>query len=327
LFANHEASRGIDSTPMMMIDFAPDPAATRRLLDLVPSDGLVSENDAIFLLVASLTLVTAAYLGDREMAEDYLARLRPYAHRLVLDGFAAVCYGPVSAYLGRAEALLDDNDAARRDFEHALAAVTHMSAPLLEADITMRLDRLGAPAAATGGATFVRDGDVWRIAYAGQGASFADAKGLRDLAALIAQPGREVHVFDLVGSGVQDAGAALGPTLDMPARRAYEERVRDLTDDIEEARDMNDVGRVERLEDERDVLLGQLAAALGLSGRSRTAGATSPERARKAVSMRIRGAIDRIDREMPSLGHHLGHAIHTGLFCSYQPEQPVDWTT
>ena len=327
LFANHEASRGIDSTPMAMIDFAPDPAITRRLLEQVPPEGLVGDNDAIFLLVATLTLVTAAYVDDREMAEDYVARLRPHSHRFVLDGFAAVCYGPVSAFLGRAEALLGDDDAARRDFEAALAAVTNMSAPLLEADIRQRLDKLGTVARGARGSTFIRDGEVWQIAHAGESAKFSDAKGLRDLAVLLAQPGRDVHVFDLVGSGVQDGGNALGPALDAAARRAYEDRIRSLTDDIEEASAMNDLGRAEALEDERDVLLGQLAAALGLSGRGRTAGATSAERARKAVGMRIRGAIDRIDSEMPTLGRHLRHAVHTGLFCSYQPEHPVDWTT
>ena len=326
MFSHHEANRGFDSTPMVMIDYSPDPATTRRLLDLLPDDGMVSENDAIYLLVASLTMVAAAYVGDRPLAETYLARLRPHARLFVLDGFAAVCYGPVCAFLGRAEALLGHDVAARRDFEAALAAVSHLSAPIIAEDIRARLVRVGVSEHTSVASTFRRDGDVWEIAYAGRRVRLADAKGLCDLAVLIARQGREVHVFDLVGGGVQDHAGALGPTLDASARRAYEGRIRDLTEDIEDAQSMNDLGRAERFEDERDAVLGQLAAALGLSGRDRKAGTDSAERARKAVGMRIRAAIDRIDREMPTLGHHLRHAIHTGLFCSYQPEQPVDWT-
>jgi hypothetical protein len=49
------------------------------------------------------------------------------------------------------------------------------------------------------------------------------------------------------------------------------------------------------------------------------------ERARKAVTERIRTALERIGSAHPALGRHLENSIRTGIFCSYRPEAPVDW--
>ena len=49
------------------------------------------------------------------------------------------------------------------------------------------------------------------------------------------------------------------------------------------------------------------------------------DRARKAVTSRIREAIARIGKEHSALALHLGNAIHTGTFCCYRPERSLDW--
>jgi hypothetical protein len=67
-----------------------------------------------------------------------------------------------------------------------------------------------------------------------------------------------------------------------------------------------------------------LVAAFGLGGRARRAADTS-ERIRKAVSNRIRDSLARISRQHPLLGRHLSNAISTGTYCSYRPEQTLDW--
>jgi hypothetical protein len=165
---------------------------------------------------------------------------------------------------------------------------------------------------------------VWDISYAGRGARFADTKGLHDLAMLLARPRQHLHVLDLVGS-IAAAGDALGPALDPTARRSYEARIRELTEDIEEADANHDIARVERLDDEREQLLRHLADALGLNNRSRRAGPDPTERARKAVGMRMRSAIDRIERELPDLGRHLRSSVRTGIYCAYEPEHDRVW--
>ena len=51
----------------------------------------------------------------------------------------------------------------------------------------------------------------------------------------------------------------------------------------------------------------------------------SAERARSAVTQRIRATIRRLGAEHPELGRHLEASIVTGTYCSYRPEHPVDW--
>jgi len=67
----------------------------------------------------------------------------------------------------------------------------------------------------------------------------------------------------------------------------------------------------------------ELAAAVG--GRSAVLGHRSCERARKAVSNRIRQSAARIAASHAALGLHLRNAVHTGTVCSYTPERPTSW--
>jgi hypothetical protein len=55
--------------------------------------------------------------------------------------------------------------------------------------------------------------------------------------------------------------------------------------------------------------------------------ASNAERARVAVSKRIKAAIGLIRDLNAELGHHLGAAVATGNFCSYRPDpqHPIDW--
>ena len=73
-------------------------------------------------------------------------------------------------------------------------------------------------------------------------------------------------------------------------------------------------------------LLRQLAAAVGLGQRDRGLG-DDRERARKAVGARIKDAVGRIKAQHPALGKHLSESISTGHCCSYQPTDPVRWTS
>ena len=73
-------------------------------------------------------------------------------------------------------------------------------------------------------------------------------------------------------------------------------------------------------------LVEQLASAVGLGGRNRRIGSEA-ERARSAVTKRIKSSIKRIGETIPSLGSHLATRVKTGYFCSYNPpsERPVAW--
>ena len=121
------------------------------------------------------------------------------------------------------------------------------------------------------------------------------------------------------------AGSDSGPVLDAAARSAYKARLLALEDELAEAEANNDAGRSGRLSEERDLILTELGAALGLGGRVRTAG-DRVERARKAVTMRISTALKAIGSVHPELGRHLRSSVVTGRFCSYRPERPTVWS-
>lgn len=188
--------------------------------------------------------------------------------------------------------------------------------------------------------TMVREGEYWTLRYDGRICRVKDARGMGYLAQLIAVPHQEVHVLDLSMEPAPEAVApeharevsrALGrmagvAPLDAKARAAYEARSRELLSELEEARRHQDLGRLERLEHEREMLEQELTRAFGLGGRARASGAPA-ERARINVTRAIKSAIRKIAEHHPELGHHLSVTIRTGTFCVYSPDpsRPVAW--
>ena len=181
--------------------------------------------------------------------------------------------------------------------------------------------RSGPPPPA--GGELAVEGDGWRVTFDGRTVRIRDMKGIGDLAVLVARPGVEVHALELMGGGVVEGAA--GPALDDRARRAYQDRIVELQRDIDEARDHHDHGRAERAELELDALVAQLTEAFGLGGRARPTG-SSAERARSAVTYRVRAAIKKVDELHPELGRHLTNAVRTGTWCAYRPERDIAWT-
>jgi hypothetical protein len=157
-----------------------------------------------------------------------------------------------------------------------------------------------------------RAGEVWALTWRGRETRVKDSKGLRDLAALLAVPGTEIPALDLYGGPVEHD---TGEVLDAAAREAYKRRLREL----EDAESLSETEATERA-----LLLEQLAGAYGLGGRVRRTG-SSAEKARSAVTARVRDAVRRIAAHDPELGRHLDRSVRTGTFCRYSPETPVVW--
>jgi hypothetical protein len=171
---------------------------------------------------------------------------------------------------------------------------------------------------------------LWTLSYGGVTARMRHAKGLADLAVLLAAPGRPVPAADLIAAaGAGELGRAalrLGSDeiFDATARKQIKDRLADLAGEIEEAERWADPHRAARAREERDVLLAELASAAGLAGRSRRLGDQS-ERARKTVTARIRDVIGRIEPVHPVLAAHLRASVTTGTYCAYSPATPVTW--
>jgi hypothetical protein len=114
--------------------------------------------------------------------------------------------------------------------------------------------------------------------------------------------------------------------LDPKARAQYSRRLNDLRDEHQDAERCNDLGRVANAQQEIEALTGHISTSLGLRGRSREFTSTA-ERARVAVSKRIKATIAQIRDLNPDLSRHLATSIATGNFCSYRPDpkHPIDW--
>jgi tetratricopeptide (TPR) repeat protein len=184
-------------------------------------------------------------------------------------------------------------------------------------------------------ATFRREGEYWVISYKAPVFRLKGRMGLRYLALLLKNPGREFLAVDLVaaiqggrGGSIPDHGAervALGgrePYLDQQARREYAQRLRDLHAVVEEAQAFNDRERASRAQAEVDLLTDELRRGIGLGHRVRPAGSPA-ERARASVTHAIKAALRAITEHDPALGQYLAATIKTGTFCSYSPDPRV----
>jgi tetratricopeptide (TPR) repeat protein len=179
-------------------------------------------------------------------------------------------------------------------------------------------------------AYFRCDGDTRTIGLDASTVVVRDLKGLRYIARLIAEPGRELHATQLVRleSGV-DPQAVVNPgipLLDEASKAAYRRRLADIDEDIDDALAANDLGRAELAERDREFLVAELQRATGLAGRDREQ-LGDGERARVSASRSIRYALDRLAEVSPAVAAHLRQHVRTGAFCSYQPDplRPLDW--
>ncbi|MFE9929729.1 transcriptional regulator [Streptomyces sp. NPDC005533] len=329
----------------------------------VPSKELppTSELRRAPLLDAQVRIAIAG--GDVGTARTAARELHEVSVRFASNALAA------SALHARGEVLLAEGDAggAAACFTDAVRTWSEVGAPYETAECRLRLadaqravgnvraeafereaartelERIAhAPAAheaqpaSTEPDTFVREGDYWRVVFNGRRVTARDSKGMHHLARMLAAPGREFHVLDLVAADSDDPDAAAGlvrvgdagPLLDDRAKQMYGRRLAEIEDDIKEARADNDIARREQTELEREFLINELARAVGLGGRDRHAGVAS-ERARAAVTQAVRKTIGRLHEASPALGDHLDRTIRTGTYCAYVPDPrvPSGWST
>ena len=280
----------------------------REALDSAAQSGSVGE----IALTLRAAATTAMALGEHDVAHD-LAALAPRSTAITV----------LPELFPEAAADLAEHGPRPRSSRHLVDALAvartllgptqpvRTVAPSIDGHVVTRAGELA------------RDGDGWRITFDGRSTRIRDMKGIADLATLVTRPGREVHALELMGG--QDVGGTAGPALDERARRTYQDRIVELQREIDEARVDHDVRRAERAELELDALVEQLSEAFGLGGRGRSTG-SSAERARTAVTYRIRAAIRRLSDLHPELGRHFANAVRTGTWCSYQPETEVHWT-
>jgi hypothetical protein len=289
----------------------------------------------------------AATLGRYEAAERHFRVAIEMNERMGAIPWTAHSRSDLAALLVERDGP-GDRERALEELRMARELSQKVEMTALADRIARRLGDLGAepvaepePAPGTGPSVFRREGEYWTVAFGGDVFRLKDTKGLHHLAKLLAEPGREFHVLDLVGAGTtgtyrsaeigepKSAAAALddaGALLDPRAKAAYRRRLSELDEEMEDAEAMGDAERAERARSEREFIAHELAAAVGLGGRDRVA-ASASERARVNVTRAIKSSLRRIAAQSSALGRHLEKTVKTGTYCSYEPDPrvPVAW--
>lgn len=170
--------------------------------------------------------------------------------------------------------------------------------------------------------SFKQEGDLWQVCYAGSSVTLRGSKGLNNIASLLTQPNKEIHCTDLMGAAITNEPGT--EVIDQKAKKEYEQKIIDLREELEEAEDMNNFELASRLSEEYETLVEHLSKSLGLAGETRKVG-SSVEKARSAVTLRIKSTIKKIETVHPHLAKHFSRSLKTGTFCSYEPESEVDW--
>ncbi|MEU0794522.1 AAA family ATPase [Amycolatopsis sp. NPDC005961] len=306
----------------------------------------------------------AALTGDREACERLLGELTPYSGEWLVALYGCEISGPVDLWAGLLEAALGRHDAAVSRLTAAAASADRMRlrpwAAEARARLASALAARGAPGDAQRSAAvtaavraeaselgmahlaaspsapapvpsdeFRRTGEVWTLRFAGREVRVPDAKGLRDLHILLGSPGAEIPAVRLLapeGGETVVAARRLGgdPVLDEAAKSAYRLRLDHLDAEIDEATTLGKDRLAADLDREREALLAELRTAAGLGGRTRRLG-DEAERARKAVTARIRDTLRKLADSHPELAGHLNATVTTGSSCRYAPDREVRW--
>ena len=286
-------------------------------------------NGGVFLMVLEGPVTwglawLSRQLGHRDEASEHFAHALEVARR---SGGR-----PVAAQiaLDYANHLADANDAASKKQAAELAELAHDTAievamKGVHADASALIETLGAGSPPTADdlphPVMTPNGESWLVSYGNVEFHVKDVRGVRMLATLVAEPGREFHVIDLSRAQTSDEPVDVGDSggaIDDEARRQYRARVAELREELAEADEWNDTGRSERARQELEAIQAELSRAVGLGGRERRQGSAA-ERARVNVQRRIRDAIRRIEALHPGLAKHLDRSVRTGTYCSYDP--------
>ena len=157
----------------------------------------------------------AILLGRHDEAAALLDAAEAHYRRLQDRGHLVECEylrGRLAAAAGRADAAALLGAAAAEADALGMARVARLARST--ADAAARPPIASARDEPPARGVFRREGDVWLVRFGGVDARVRDTKGMADLAVLLARPGVEVHVAELVGAAVRarrvglDAGGA-----------------------------------------------------------------------------------------------------------------------
>jgi hypothetical protein len=183
-----------------------------------------------------------------------------------------------------------------------------------------------------GNNVFRKKGQVWLVRFGG-GEDFIllPSKGAAYLHLLLSQPRSQLSAIDMAcrvaKNRVQYALGSAGEKSDHEALAAYHAKLVELREDLQKAKDNNDPGAQERIQEEIESYTQQIREAIGLGGRLRKQ-SDDRERVRKAVGNAVKRAIKEIADYDQGLAQHLSAHLTCGQNPRYvPPDQDMEWET
>lgn len=174
--------------------------------------------------------------------------------------------------------------------------------------------------------TFRIQGENYQICYGGKQFSLSGSVGLWYLRELLTHPHQEFDPVELesarTGIRGRSSTSPTGEIFDAEARRQYALRLSEVDEEIAEAAQFNDLGRLERLQADRQKILDHVAKATRKGGMARVA--TDSARARKNIRQQISRDIGRLGKYCPELAQHLKRSLQ-GESLSYRPSHEPGW--
>lgn len=185
-------------------------------------------------------------------------------------------------------------------------------------------------------------GEVCQVDLGNESVCVRKTKGMAILKFLVQKPNVEHGVIELwaAASGISPGrtdlsaqntrgfhsrdGRVVAQSVDAPpmdtsddtARREYRDALRDNSDDMSRAHELDDQATLQQLSDEREALLACVPPSLGGKEVTRIH-SEQEERARKNVCKLIRTALEALRREAPAIERQVRGRVRTGYRCQF----------
>lgn len=173
-------------------------------------------------------------------------------------------------------------------------------------------------------------GEYWDIVYDEKSIHPKNSKGLEYIHYLLSNPEREIYVLQIVGVDEnlsKGLSKNTGTLLDNRTTEQLKGRYKDLEEELEDKEIPKSDGIIAEIEEEMEKIKKAFTSGLDKRGQPRKF-ANVADRARKAVSKAIKESLVKIKDKKegnPALWNHFDNTLHTGTYCSYKPEHPMNW--
>ena len=168
------------------------------------------------------------------------------------------------------------------------------------------------------------------LAYEGKQVLVRDCLGMEYIRMLLENEGRQVDVESLdrhASARMPRIRAGDDSAIDGSARQQYEDSLKQLGIELEDARTLNDQAAIDRISGEIHQVADILRSGTGISGTARPL-TNDRERVRARVAGAMQTALDRIKIDHKPLHRHLRDSIRTptGRSPSYNPDKSMNWS-